>query len=65
MRRREREKKQKQVAFVLGLAVGMLVVVGMTFYRAMDDLHYCEQEGWSECSLEFDGLAYGWHVYYK
>lgn len=69
MTRRERAKKQKQKAFVIGAAVGLvvgvLVVVGATFARALDDLHYCEYEGWSECKLEYDGLAYGWHIYYK
>lgn len=63
--RKKQQRKAKLCIFIVGAIIGALVVVGATYFRAIADLDYCEQEGWETCELEYDGLAYGWHIYYK
>lgn len=47
------------------MLLAMYIMMTCNYLDAVDMYNYCMDEGWSMCTLEYDGLVTGWSVYYK
>lgn len=64
------QRREMRRVSTLRWIVGMLLALAVGFYindylDARDQYNYCIEERWSECSLEWDGFADGWSVYWR